>query len=134
MKEFKKDRSSNEFLNATEVYHLVKADLWKHWEVHCLEIVAFEVKIAEKEGDLELAIQLKQLEVEIFDVVNKKINEWYMHRMTQVSIGDYTWLYALLFIFLICGGLSMNKTKDIGKFKMFVKRDQEHDDFYVIVK
>ena len=79
-KEFDMDKKSTAFLNATENYHMAKADFWKHWETTCVKIISIEANIAEKSGDKKLAIQLKKYEVEVFDEISKQIANWYMHK------------------------------------------------------
>ena len=101
VEEFKKDPTSDQTLNTTELYHMIKSEFWKHWELVCLRIVAVEVEIAEKLDEKELIVKLKQNEVEIFDEIRKSISNWYMHREIQLNIGDYSWV-GLLLMFVIC--------------------------------
>ena len=113
VEEFKKDNKSVEFLNATENYHMARADFWKHWETTCVRVIAIEAEIADKNGDKELSTKLKKYEVETFDEISKQIANWYMHRRSQlnltgISIIEIIILSAFCLVLLI---VSMIKEK-----------------------
>ena len=81
--------------------------------------------------------------MEVFDLINQEIGNWYMHRNNRAKIGDnyYSWIYTKLHytisFVLCCGACLMTKQVRaiwMSEFQVrrFVARDQ--DDFYVIVR